>query len=148
MNRQRNKPKYAQANSPYSDLDQETNRLNIKLLLENIEKKLHFVEILAILDFSGVCFNLSGNRFNKTEIDEKELDRRISITDREVGRRERLIQTYIVVFGLLVAYGQESPLQKFSMGGFLIFLIFSMAYYSAITTRFLRVFDCSGFGVS
>lgn len=58
----------------------------------------------------------------------------IHIIEKEVEKRERLLQTYIVVFGLLLAYGQDNLLQKYLMGWFVPFLLASMLYYSSLTT--------------
>jgi hypothetical protein len=85
--------------------------------------------------------NQNENQSNIVRIPNNELARRQAITDRKVGKRERLIQTYIVVFGLLVAYGQDPSLQKYTMGWFLGFLFFSMTYYSIISTRFHSIFN-------
>jgi hypothetical protein len=56
------------------------------------------------------------------------------LAPKEVNKRERLVQTYIVLFGLLLSYAQIDSLQKNTMDFFLAFMILIMMYYSALTS--------------
>jgi hypothetical protein len=57
----------------------------------------------------------------------------VKLAEREIEKRERLVQTYIVLFGLLLSYGQNFSLQENAMQCFLFFLIMVMIYYVTIT---------------
>lgn len=52
-----------------------------------------------------------------------------NVFEREVEKRQRLVQTYIVLFGLLLSYAQN----KVVMVLFILFLISIMVYYSHLT---------------
>lgn len=57
----------------------------------------------------------------------------IDLSDKVIERKERLIQTYIVVFGLLIAYDGDAALQKLLMYLFMFFLLLSIIYYTSIS---------------
>lgn len=59
----------------------------------------------------------------------------ILLDDRETDKRERLIQTYIVLFGLLLSYDQVSSLQSTAMSFFLLFLFLALIYYALLNSR-------------
>lgn len=50
----------------------------------------------------------------------------------EAEKRERLVQTYLVVFGLLLSYSGNPDLQAGLMKFFIAFLIASLVYYSML----------------
>jgi len=54
------------------------------------------------------------------------------IIDKELEKKERIIQTYLIVFSLFLSYGQESGLQIVAMKCFLVFLISAIGYYAII----------------
>jgi len=56
--------------------------------------------------------------------------------EREADKRERFVQTYVILFGLLLSYNQVTWLQSTAMAYFLIFLFFIMTYYSFLNTNF------------
>lgn len=60
----------------------------------------------------------------------------IDLSDNDIEKRERMVQTYLIVFGLLLSYDGGPALQENLMRAFLLFLIFSLTYYSMLTTRF------------
>lgn len=51
----------------------------------------------------------------------------------EAEKRERLVQTYLVVFGLLLSYSGDPALQAVLMKRFIAFLLASLVYYSLLT---------------
>lgn len=91
----------------------------------NIRKKIEKEKPRFNSSEKQIEFEKSMERFKKTSV---------HMIEKEVEKRERLLQTYIVVFGLLLAYGQDELLQKTMMGWFIPFLIASMMYYSSLTT--------------
>lgn len=58
------------------------------------------------------------------------------LSNAEAEKRERLIQTYLVVFGLFLSYSADSELQAILMKYFLWFLVPSLIYYSMLTVSF------------
>jgi len=58
------------------------------------------------------------------------------LSDKVIERKERLIQTYIVVFGLLIAYDGDMALQKLLMYLFMSFLLFSISYYTLLSSSY------------
>lgn len=58
----------------------------------------------------------------------------------DIEKRERLVQTYLIVFGLFLSYDRNSDLQYTLMKCFVGFLWFSLIYYSLITHKCL--FTC------
>lgn len=67
------------------------------------------------------------------------LDPSIVLSDRDVEKRERLIQTYLIVFGLFLSYDHDLALQKVLMKYFILFLWFSLSYYLFLTRQTLGV---------
>lgn len=57
-----------------------------------------------------------------------------------VERREKMIQTYILVFGLLLAYDRDAELQARLMNMFVYFLLFALLYFVYLTRFFNRKF--------
>lgn len=55
------------------------------------------------------------------------------LSNDEAEKRERLIQTYLVVFGLLLSYSGYPDLQAGLMVRFIGFLMASLTYYSMLT---------------
>lgn len=55
------------------------------------------------------------------------------LSDRDIEKRERLVQTYLIVFGLFLSYDKNPDLQYTLMKCFVVFLWFSLIYYSLIT---------------
>lgn len=55
--------------------------------------------------------------------------------DREAEKRERFVQTYIILFGLLLSYGQYALLQSVAMAYFLLFLFSITMYYSILNSN-------------
>lgn len=60
----------------------------------------------------------------------------VGLSDGEVEKRERLVQTYLIVFGLLLSYDRDLALQKNMMTSFVGFLLASLCYYSMLTRSF------------
>jgi hypothetical protein len=58
------------------------------------------------------------------------------LSDRDIEKRERMIQTYLIVFGLLLSFNGGAALQELLIKAFLFFLINCLIYYSMLTTRF------------
>ncbi|KKG76847.1 hypothetical protein DU43_14415 [Methanosarcina mazei] len=60
--------------------------------------------------------------------------------EKELEKRERLIQTYFIVFGLFLAYDKVPSLQINSMKSFLFFMFCALTYYTLITkyTYYMR----------
>lgn len=56
----------------------------------------------------------------------------IELSKDDAEKRERMVQTYLVMFGLLVSYGGDPDLQGSLMIIFIPFLIGSLFYYSLI----------------
>jgi hypothetical protein len=54
--------------------------------------------------------NKGTSKSNLLRVSEIELDRLLYVADREDEKSERLIHNYIVIFGLIVAYGQDHDL--------------------------------------
>lgn len=46
-----------------------------------------------------------------------------------VERNDRLFQTYLIVFGLLISYGFDSSLQEHLMKSFMLFIWIGLIYY-------------------
>lgn len=62
------------------------------------------------------------------------------LSDKVIERKERLIQTYIVIFGLLIAYDGDMVLQRLLMYLFIIFLIVSISYYTSISSSYASTY--------
>lgn len=59
--------------------------------------------------------------------------------EKRVEEKERLVQTYLIVAGLLISYGQNLLAQKVAITFFLIFLFFILLYYIYLTRFHLWV---------
>jgi hypothetical protein len=55
-----------------------------------------------------------------------------------VEKKERMIQTYLVVFGLLLSYNRDAEFQQITFVNFIYFMFFSLLYYVLIT-RFYQI---------
>ena len=62
------------------------------------------------------------------------------LSEKVIERKERLIQTYIIVFGLLIAYDGDIVLQKILMSLFIIFLLVSIAYYTFLSNPYASTY--------
>jgi hypothetical protein len=87
---------------------------NIKLLPENRENKKVIMDDLVMSEYDS---------------------RIVLFDDREAEKRERLVQTYIVLFGLLLSYDQVGSLQSTAMSFFLLFLFLALLYYAVLNSR-------------
>lgn len=67
---------------------------------------------------------------------EKQKLKNISLDEKEANKRERFVQTYLILFGLLLSYNQITVLQTIAMSFFIIFLFAILFYYSLLTSRF------------
>jgi hypothetical protein len=56
--------------------------------------------------------------------------------NREAEKRERFVQTYIILFGLLLSYNQSTQLQSIAMAFYLLFLFGIMMYYSLLNSHY------------
>lgn len=71
------------------------------------------------------------------QIKRSEYEKGIVIFDsREAEKRERFVQTYIILYGLLLSYGQGTLLQNTAMAFFLLFLFCIIMYYSILNSHF------------
>lgn len=66
---------------------------------------------------------------------EKQKLNNISLDEKEANRRERFVQTYLILFGLLLSYNQITVLQTIAMSFFIIYLFSFLFYYSFLTSR-------------
>lgn len=60
----------------------------------------------------------------------------IGLPDVDVEKRERFVQTYLIVFGLLLSYDRDLALQKNLMLSFMAFLLASLFYYATLIRPF------------
>lgn len=60
-------------------------------------------------------------------------ENKVQLLEKELEKRERLIQTYLIVFGLFLAYDKDPALQVNSMKQFLGFIFFALTYYTCLT---------------
>ncbi|WP_292380493.1 hypothetical protein [Methanosarcina sp. UBA289] len=67
-------------------------------------------------------------QFFKTRYEQK-----VQLLEKELEKRERLIQTYLIVFGLYLAYDKSPSLQVTAMRQFLGFIFFALMYYTGLT---------------
>jgi len=61
--------------------------------------------------------------------------------EKELEKKERLIQTYLVIYGLLLSFGQNEKVQALAMLLFIFFLFPTTGYYTAITISDNRKID-------
>lgn len=66
------------------------------------------------------------------------LNPNVTLSDHDVEARERLIQTFLIIFGLFLSSG-DLDLQKTLMHYFTAFLWFSLFYYLMLTRRVARI---------
>lgn len=59
----------------------------------------------------------------------------VSLSDSDIEKRERVIQTYLVVFSLLLSYEGGPDLKKILIESFLTFLFYALIYYALLLTR-------------
>lgn len=57
----------------------------------------------------------------------------VAIQEKEIEKKERLAQTYILIFGLLLASNQNENIQQFLVAIFFFFLISIVPYYTFLT---------------
>jgi hypothetical protein len=67
-----------------------------------------------------------------------------TFTEKDIERRERIIQVYIVVLGLLISNNRNPALQNYLMECFMIFLFAALWYYFLLT-RFFDLMVRGGF---
>ena len=66
---------------------------------------------------------------------EKQKLRSISLDEKEANKCERFVQTYLILFGLLLSYNKISVLQSIAMSFFILFLFSTLVYYSVLNSR-------------
>lgn len=66
---------------------------------------------------------------------------------KEAEKRERFVQTYIILFGLLLSYNQSTQLQSTAMAFFLLFLFCIMMYYSLLNSHYSHRMLIQGYGI-
>lgn len=64
---------------------------------------------------------------------EKRLAEHKLSNEREIERRERLVQTYLIIIGFLITFNQNLLAQKFSMVFLILLLISFLIYYVTLT---------------
>jgi len=69
----------------------------------------------------------------------KWLTKEVNITAEMIESKQRLVQTYIVLFGLLISYNHDYTLQAHMMRNFIMFLMFSVMYYTSLKTGRTRI---------
>lgn len=83
----------------------------------------------------GIC-RVTIKFFSSLLFDSFNKNKEYTFTEKDIERRERLIQIYIVVLGLLISNTRYPILQELLMKGFMIFLFASLWYYFLLTRFF------------
>lgn len=58
---------------------------------------------------------------------------KLTFQEKEIEKKERLAQTYIVIFGLILASNQSEDTQQYLIFTFFVFLVFIIPYYTFLT---------------